>query len=87
MPRWAPLLALCACAAAPVKPAGDTHVAATVAPCTSSTVTVTRDRTVPCIPPRIAWVPRECPPQFGACLSGEDSAKLRAYLDRCSDGR
>ena len=77
------LLLACGCAAAPAPPVTDTHVAATVAPCTSSTVV----RSTPCIPPRIAWVPRDCPAQFGACLSGSDSAALRAYLDRCSDGR
>ena len=45
-------------------------------------------------PPTVVWIPPGCPPQFGACLSGPDSAALaaylkavRAYMARCADGR
>ena len=44
--------------------------------------------------PHVDWVSPGCPPRFGACLTGPDSAALSAYLQasrqwmtRCSDGR
>ena len=44
--------------------------------------------------PAVDWVSPGCPPRFGACLTGADSAALAAYLQaarrwmgRCADGR
>jgi hypothetical protein len=37
--------------------------------------------------PVVTWMPAGCPPQFGACLSGLDSAAVSSYMARCSDGR
>jgi len=77
------LLALTACAGLPSPPPTPCPEPAARPPCS-----------LPPPAPRVDWVSPGCPPKFGSCLTGSDSAALSAYLQasrqwmtRCSDGR
>jgi hypothetical protein len=90
--RLAPLLlSLAGCAVVPVQPDTLLAVAEPVADCPvcpECPKAPARYFPKPCQPPPpIVWMPKACPPQFGACLSGTDSAALSEWMARCTGGR
>jgi hypothetical protein len=80
-----------ACAVAPVRTEPLQAVAEPVADCPvcpECPKAPARYFPKPCAPPpKVVWMPKGCPPQFGTCLSGLDWAELNDWIARCTSGR